>query len=97
MQIDYVFKGVSSGNEIKSFINDKTEKLAKYFDGKIHAKWVLDQERDEKVVHLHVVGNHIDYFGEDRHENLLTAIEQTLDRVERQLKKHKEILKDHKK
>lgn len=95
MNIDYVFKGISSGSEIKSFIDDKTAKLGKYFDGKIHAKWTLDKEKEECLAHLHVVGNQIDYFGEDRHENLLTAIEMAVDRVERQLRKHKEIMKDH--
>jgi len=95
MQVDYVFKSFDSGAEIKTFINDKTAKLEKYFQGKIHAKWTFTQEKINYVAHLHVVGNHIDYFGEASHENLPSSIEEAVERVEKQLKKHKEILKDH--
>lgn len=95
MQIDYVFKSFDSGTEIKTFINDKTTKLKKYFNGKIHAKWTFTQEKIDYVSHLHIMGNNIDYFGEAKHENLLSSIEEAVERVEKQLKKHKEIVKEH--
>ena len=95
MQIDYVFKSFDSGTEIKTFIDDKTSKLKKYFDGKIHAKWTFTQEKAGYISHLHVMGNNIDYFGEAKNDNLLSSIEEAVERVEKQLKKHKEILKEH--
>lgn len=96
MKIDYVFKPkVSSGDSIKEFISDKTEKLEKYFNGDFHARWTFDMEKDEYSAHLHVVGNRIDYFGEEKSANLLAAIESCVDKIERQLRKRKEIVKDH--
>ena len=95
MKIDLVFKKVSSGDSIKAFVNEKTEKLERYFNGNFHARWTFDMEKDEYTAHLYVVGNNIDYFGEERDANLLTAIEACIEKVERQLQKHKEIVKDH--
>lgn len=96
MQIDLVFKpNVSNSDGLKGFVNEKTEKLEKYFKGNFHARWTLSKEKDDYIAHLYVVGNGIDYFGEERHDNLLTAIESATDKVERQLRKLKEMVKDH--
>lgn len=96
MQVDFVLKNThATGNQIKDFLEDKTGKLEKYVVGNAHAKWTISYENEEHVAHLHIVGNATDYFGEARQHNLLSSIEEAVEKVERQLKKHKEILKDH--
>lgn len=97
MQLDIVMKNThSTANDIRSFVEDKTSKLEKYVQAEFHAKWTISYENDEHVSHLHVTGsNSVDYFGEAREHNLLSSVEEAIDRVERQLKKHKEINKDH--
>lgn len=96
MQMDFTLKNThATGNDIRDFLQDKTSKLEKYFDGRIHAKWVINYENDEHVSHLHVTGNNMDYFGESRQHNILSSIEEAVDRVESQLRRHKEIVKSH--
>jgi putative sigma-54 modulation protein len=96
MQIEFTLKNThATGSEVKQFLDDKTGKLSKYFQGRIHAKWVIAYENDEHISHLHVTGSAGEYFSEARQHNLLSSIEEAVERVERQLKKHKEILKDH--
>jgi putative sigma-54 modulation protein len=95
MQIDFVFRGVSASEEIKTFITDKSHKLERYSAKPMHLKWTIGAEQDEIVSHLHVLGQQIDLFGESRDANFMTAVEDTVERVEKQLKKQKEILKDH--
>ncbi|MCO5142814.1 MAG: ribosome-associated translation inhibitor RaiA [Oligoflexia bacterium] len=96
MQIDFVLKNThTKGSDIKEFLEDKTRKIEKYFDGKLHAKWTISYEHEEHISHLHVTGNHIELFGEAKEHNLYTSIEEAIDKVERQLVKQKEILKDH--
>ena len=97
MQVDFTLKNTrTTGNEIKAFLEDKTAKLEKYFEGRLHAKWVISNEADEHVAHLHVTGNNMDYFGEARDHNIMSSIEEAVDRVETQLRRHKEVLKNHK-
>lgn len=93
--MDFTLKNTHvSGAEVRGFLEDKTEKLERYFQGRIHARWTISYESEEHVAHLHVVGNAGEYFGEARNHNLLSSIEEAIDRVERQLIKHKEILQD---
>ena len=95
MQFHITFKNLDPSNRIKCFAEKKSEKLKKFFRGKMNVKWIISQEKNEHTAHLHVLGNRIDYFGESKGNNLLAIIEDSLDKVERQLKKHKEIIKDH--
>jgi ribosomal subunit interface protein len=96
MQMDFTLKNTrTTGSEIKDFLEDKTLKLDRYFQGKLHAKWVISHEADEHVAHLHVTGQDMDYFGEARDHNLMSSIEEAVDRVEVQLKRHKEIVQNH--
>lgn len=96
MQVDFVFRGVTATEDIKGFINEKTAKLGRFFPGRIHAKWTIGREQDEITAHLHLLGTPTnDMFAEARHGNLMSAVEETVDRAERQLKKQKEIVKDH--
>jgi len=96
MQIDLVFKPkVNSTENIKEFVNEKTQKLEKYFHGNFHARWTFSTEKDDYKSHLYIVGNNIDYFGEDSGTNLFSTIESCVDKVEKQLRKLKEIVKDN--
>lgn len=96
MQMEFTLKNThAKGNEIKEFLEDKTSKIERFFDGRLHARWNITFENDEHVAHLHVTGNNLDYFGEARDHNLLSSIEAAVDKVERQLQRHKEIVQDH--
>jgi putative sigma-54 modulation protein len=96
MQLEFSLKNVPGKSEgVKVFLEEKTSKLEKFFQGKIHARWVISYENEEHVCHLRVTGNHIEFFGEARDHNLYSGIEEAIDRIERQLVKHKEIVKDH--
>lgn len=95
MQIDMSFKNIESTEAIKNFTREKCEKLNRYFNGKIHVTWNFSVEREEQIAHCHLVGNHMDYFGEASTSDLYASIEEAIDKIDRQLKKHKEILKNH--
>lgn len=95
MNIHITFKNLDSSDAIKNHINEKTEKLLKYFNGNISVDWVLSVEKQAHVAHCHMVGNNMDYFGEGTSNDLYASIEMALERIEKQLRKHKEIVKDH--
>jgi putative sigma-54 modulation protein len=96
MQMEFTLKNThAKGSEIKDFLEDKTSKLNKYFDGKLHARWTIVYEQDEHESHLHVTGNNLDYIGKSRDHNLFTSIEGAVEKVDRQLSRHKEMVQDH--
>lgn len=96
MQMEFVLKNThAKGTEIKDFLEDKTSKLERYVNGHFHARWNIAYEQDEHEAHLHITANNVDMIGKARHHIILTAIEEALDKVERQLNKHREQVQDH--
>lgn len=95
MILNMSFKHMEPSDSIKKFTEEKSEKLKKYFHGKIHMTWNFSVERQNQIAHCHLVGNHMDYFGEASTSDLYASIDMAIDKLEKQLRKHKEIVKDH--
>lgn len=95
MQIEISFKGMNGNDEMKTFVESKTAKLKKYFDGKIHVVWNLTAENDEVTSHAHVLGNNMEFFGEAADSNYMSSVESCVSKVEAQLRKRKEQITDH--
>jgi putative sigma-54 modulation protein len=95
MVINIAFKNIDSSEALSTYATEKTDKLKKYFNGKIHVTWTFSTEKTEFVAHCHLLGNHMDYFGEASHPTLQESIDDALDKIEKQVRKHKEIVKDH--
>ncbi len=95
MNIDISFKNLDSSDAIKTYITEKTEKLNKYFDGRVHVTWNISLERQNRVVHCHLLGNNMDFFADEATNDLTGSIDLCVDKIEKQIRKHKEIVKDH--
>jgi putative sigma-54 modulation protein len=95
MTLNISFKNLEATDAIKNYTQEKSEKLAKYFKGRIGVTWTFSVERQGQVAHCHMVGNNMDYFGEAETQDLYASIDVVVDKIEKQLRKHKEIVKDH--
>ncbi len=95
MIINLRMKNIEVNDESKKLVHEHSEKLSKYFEGRIHITWNFELERNIYISHCHMVGNHMDYFGEGRSDGFALSVDLALEKIERQLKKHKEIVTDH--
>jgi putative sigma-54 modulation protein len=95
MHLNIAFKHLSPNESIKTYTEERSKNLEKYFKGRITVTWNFSVEHIDAIAHCHLVGNNMDYFGEAMHHDLKTAIDLAFDKIERQVKKHKEIVKDH--
>jgi putative sigma-54 modulation protein len=95
MTFRIAFKHLNTTEAIRVYAKKKTEKLTKYFHGRISVTWNFDIERQNQVAHCHLIGNHMDYFGEASTPDLYASIDLAITRIEKQLRKHKEVVKDH--
>lgn len=95
MEINMSFKHIDSTDAIKNYTVEKTQKLKKYFNGKVAVDWNFDVSKQNQIAHCHVIGNHIDLFGEATTTDLYASIDEAIHKLEAQLKKHKEIVTDH--
>ena len=94
MNLTMTFKHMEASEAIKHYTREKSGKLAKYFDGKISVSWNFGVEKMEHIAHCHLVGNHMDYFGEASTEEMHQSIDLAIEKIEKQLRRHKEIVKD---
>jgi putative sigma-54 modulation protein len=95
MTLNMSFKHMEPSGALKAYAEEKSEKLKKYFNGRISVTWTFSVEKQLQVAHCHIVGNNMDYFGQAETQDLYASIDLCEAKIEKQLRKHKEIVKDH--
>ncbi len=95
MDINVKTVNFDADKKLIEFVNNKVEKLEKYFDGIIRSDVVLNfnkskkkfTENKEAKITLEVPGN--DLFAEKEAVTFEEAVDLTIDALEKQIKKHK--------
>jgi putative sigma-54 modulation protein len=95
MNLHINFKHIQPDELIKEFIQVKSESLTRYFEGKININWTLSAEKQNRIAHGHLLGNSMDYFGEGTSHDLKVSIGIAMEKIEKQVRKHKEIITSH--
>ncbi len=95
MQIDMSFRHMDNSDAIKEYTRQKCETLKRYFQGNVHVVWNFSAEKQQRIAHCHLTGNNMDFFGEANTEDLHASIDLVIDKIEVQIRRHKEIVKDH--
>lgn len=96
MYLNFSFKHMDASDAVRNYAAEKTEKLQKYFNGNMSVTWNFSVEKQNHIAHCHVTGSHLDIFGEGLTNDLYASIDMAIDKAERQLRKHKEQVTEHK-
>jgi len=81
---------------IRDYATEKAGKLPRYFDGVSEVEVVADKpDRHFGIEIIAHVDGHKPFVGTSKHEDLYACIDQTIDKLERQLTDHKEKLRNH--
>lgn len=92
MVFQFSFKHMESSDSLRKYAEEKCEKLMKFFEGKIHLTWTFEKEHGEFIAHCHLLGNHMDFFGEGKANEAYATVDLAIAKIEKQVKKHKEIV-----
>ncbi|MBS1958938.1 MAG: ribosome-associated translation inhibitor RaiA [Bdellovibrionales bacterium] len=95
MNIKITYRHMNSTGALDEVTRTKSEKLEKYFQGKLNLDWNFAVEKQAHIVHCHLTGDHIEFFAEATTDSAYSAIDKVVDHLEKQVKKNKEKLKDH--
>lgn len=84
-------ENVELTSAIKSYIEEKIGKLDKYFDSSesITANILLKIRGKQQKIEITVPASHFTLRSEESHEDLYAAIDLTVDKLERQIRKNK--------
>jgi putative sigma-54 modulation protein len=86
----------SVSDELRGYVEHIAERLLHIFDGLIGLQVTLDRQKERRLAELVVTVSHGEpIIAKATNGNLYAAIHTAADRVEKQLRKHKEKLRDH--
>ena len=76
-------------------VNNKFEKLTRHFDQMINVHVILsvEKQRQKAEATIHVSGAEL--FASDENENMYTAIDHLVSKLDRQVIRHKDKIKNH--
>jgi putative sigma-54 modulation protein len=80
---------------LRAYVESKFERLERHFDNmtNIHVILSIQKERQKAEATIHVSRGNL--FADAEHEDMYAAIDELVDKLDRQLKKHKEKLVQH--
>ena len=95
MQNDLTGHHIDITPALRDYVNEKMDRIARHFDNVTHCHVVLSVEKNrhkaEATINLSGGGLHADAVQDD----MYAAIDALVDKLDRQIKRHKEKVTDH--
>lgn len=95
MQISLTGNHVELTEPLREYVNAKMERLERHFDivHDIHVILSVEKLRHKAEATLHINGSNL--FADSVQEDMYAAIDALTDKLDRQVRKHKEKMTDH--
>ncbi|MCK5263947.1 MAG: ribosome-associated translation inhibitor RaiA [Gammaproteobacteria bacterium] len=95
MKIELTGHHIEVTDSLRNYVTEKMEKLERHFDkvGNIHVILDIEKKTQKAEATVHMSGH--DIFAEAHGEDMYASIDALADKLDRQVKKHKEKLKNH--
>ena len=96
MQVNITFRNMFATDALRNHVQEKLSKVVdKYLDKvtEVHVTLSLERYLHHADINLHA--GHFHVRGKDKSEDMYASIDMAIDKIETQLKKHKDRLKSH--
>ena len=95
MQITFTARHFKATSRLKGYCEKKVSRLKRYYDGIIECEIILDYEKLNQIaeIAIKVYGQRL--LAIEKSEDIFKSIDAAVEKLERQVKKYKEKLKDH--
>jgi len=95
MQISTNFRQMPSSQPLRDYAESKITKLEKYYNGILDVKVTFSTEKTSQTVEVTLKANGITIRGEDSASDAYAALDNVVDKLSAQLKKHHDKMKGH--
>jgi putative sigma-54 modulation protein len=96
MQINVSGHHLDVTDSLRSYVETKLDKLERHYDRITNMQVILSVEKQRQKAESTIRISGGELFAEAEHEDLYAAIDMLVDKLDRQLIKQKEKMKDHK-
>ncbi len=90
MQTSVTFKNIDPSDHLRSFIQDKLDRLDKLLDNPAEANVVLSVEKFRHIAEVNLVGDRLNINGKEATNDMYSSIDMVIDKLESQIKKNKQ-------
>lgn len=95
MQINLTGHHTDITPALRSYVQTKFEKLRRHFNNMTNIHVILTVEKERRIAEAEVHVNNGNLFANAENNDMYAAIDSLVDKLDRQVKKHKEKLTDH--
>lgn len=96
MQISVSFRNVDPSEHLKGYAENRMARLKKYMDEPIEIYLVLSIQKFRHIADVTISANGMKIKAQEETGDLYSAIDMVLDKTEKQIKRHREKVKEHK-
>lgn len=90
MKISVTFRNAEGENWQKEYVEERLKKLKKYIDNPVDARVILSVEKFRNTAEINLMANGLNVYGKEEEKDMHLAIDNAIEKIERQLKKRKE-------
>jgi putative sigma-54 modulation protein len=91
MKLTISFKHLEHTPALDQRIQEKSEKLAKYFEGNLSVHWICWVHQDKHWAEIKLHGPKFDFFAKASADNMYKALDLVIEKMERQMEKQKDL------
>lgn len=89
MQVTITARRMDLTDALREYAEQKVRRITKYLDNIIEAQVILTVEKYRHIAEVTIQANGIKINGEEETDDMYSAIDKVMDKIERQLRKHK--------
>ena len=95
MQTSVTFKNIDPSENLKSYVGEKLDRFDKYLYNPAEANVVLSVEKFRHMAEINIIGDRLNIYGKEVTDDMYSAIDIALAKLEKQIKKNKEKIRKH--
>lgn len=94
MQTSVTFKNIDPSDHLKAYVRDKLDRFDRFLDNPAEANVVLSVEKFRHIAEINITGDRLKINGKEETNDMYSAIDMVLDKLEKQIKKSKQKIRE---
>ncbi len=96
MQTSVTFKNIDPSDHLTQYVTNKLNRFDKLLDNPASANVMLAVEKFRHIAEININGDRLNIVGKEETEDMYSAIDLVLDKIDIQIKKQRDKVKNHK-
>jgi putative sigma-54 modulation protein len=94
MHTSVTFKNLDPSENLKTYVSEKLDRFDKFLDNPAEANVVLSVQKFRHIAEINIIGDRLSINGKEETNDMYSAIDMVLDKIEKQIKKNKQKIRD---